>query len=162
VAPDWLDRIVRAFDADPELGLLYGQVLLPESLREAKATGTIVPTLTRQTAVRLHRRDRNFQLWGMGANMAIRRAPPDELIGFDAALGGGAPLRSSQDFDFSFRVYRSGYAILLDPTVKVDHYGSRTPGQWPATERNYGIGDGAFYAKHIRCGDLLALRLLAH
>jgi hypothetical protein len=24
----------------------------------------------------------------------------------------------------------------------------------------YGVGDGAFYFKHVRCGDLLALRLL--
>jgi hypothetical protein len=101
-------------------------------------------------------------LWGMGANMAIRRRMLDDVIGFDEALGGGAPLRSSQDFDCSFRAYRAGYAILLEPDVKVDHYGSRTPEQWPATQRNYGIGDGAFYSKHIRCGDLLALRLLAH
>jgi hypothetical protein len=35
----------------------------------------------------------------------------------------------------------------------------RTPEQWPATHRAYGVGDGAFYAKHVRCGDVLALRL---
>ncbi len=162
VPSDWLTRIVEAFDADPELGLLYGQVLVPESLKEAAVSGTIVPTLWRVTRERLHQRDRNFVLWGMGADMAIRRAMLDDLVGFDEALGGGAPLRSSQDFDFSFRAYRAGYAILLDPAVKVDHYGSRTPEQWPATQRNYGIGDGAFYSKHIRCGDALALRLLVH
>ena len=99
-------------------------------------------------------------IWGMGANMAMRRRMLDDIVGFDEALGGGAPLRSSQDFDFSLRAYRAGYAILLDHRVTVDHYGSRTPEQWPATQRNYGIGDGAFYSKHVRCGDLLALRLL--
>ena len=26
--------------------------------------------------------------------------------------------------------------------------------------RNYGIGDGAFYSKHVRCGDMYALYLL--
>jgi glycosyltransferase involved in cell wall biosynthesis len=162
VPADWLSRIVERFDADPELGLLYGQVLVPESLVEAAASGTIVPTLWRSTTVRLHQRDRNFVIWGMGANTAIRRQMLDDILGFDEALGGGAPLRSSQDFDFSFRAYRAGYAILLDHAVTVDHYGSRTPEQWPATQRNYGIGDGAFYSKHIRCGDLLALRLLLH
>jgi GT2 family glycosyltransferase len=162
VAPDWLTRIVETFDADPELGLLYGTVLVPESLKVAAASGTIVPTLWRTSALRIHRRDRNFIVWGMGANMAVRRSILACVRGFDEALGGGAPLRSSQDFDFALRVYRAGYAIRLDPTVKVDHYGSRTPEQWPATMRNYGIGDGAFYSKHIRCGDALALRLLLH
>ncbi len=160
VSPDWLARIVEAFGRDPELGLLYGMVLVPDSLRDAEASGTIVPTLWRTNALRMHERDHNFIVWGMGANMAIRRAMIDSVGGFDEALGGGAPLRSSQDFDFALRTYRAGYAISLDPTVKVDHYGSRTPEQWPATLRNYGIGDGAFYSKHIRCGDALALRLL--
>jgi GT2 family glycosyltransferase len=160
VSPDWLTRIVEAFDRDPELGLLYGMVLVPDSLKDARASGTIVPTLWRTTALRMHQRDHNFIVWGMGADMAIRRAMIDTVTGFDEALGGGAPLRSSQDFDFALRAYRAGYAIRLDPTVTVDHYGSRTPEQWPATQRNYGIGDGAFYSKHIRCGDGLALRLL--
>jgi glycosyltransferase involved in cell wall biosynthesis len=160
VPADWLSCIVDAFDDDAEVGLLYGQVLVPTSLKEAAATDTIVPALTRECTVQLHQRHRNFKVWGMGANMAIRRAMLDDVVGFDEALGGGAPLRSSQDFDFSLRVYRAGYAVRLDHRVKVDHYGSRTPEQWPATLRNYGIGDGAFYSKHIRCGDALALRLL--
>jgi glycosyltransferase involved in cell wall biosynthesis len=162
VADDWLSRVAEPFEADPELGLLYGQVLVPERLEDAVAAGIMVPALVREARQRLHRRNRNFVLWGMGANMAMRRSLLDDLLGFDEALGGGAPLRSSQDFDFSFRAYRAGHAILLEPSVKVDHYGSRTAEQWPATLRNYGIGDGAFYSKHIRCGDLIALRLLLH
>ena len=50
--------------------------------------------------------------------------------------------------------------VLLSPAVKVDHYGVRTREQWPATLRAYGFGDGAFYWKHVRCGDLFALSLL--
>ena len=160
VPSDWLSCIVDAFESDPEIGLLYGQVLVPNSLKEAAITDTVVPSLTRRCTVQMHRRNRNFKVWGMGANMAMRRAMLDDVVGFDEALGGGAPLRSSQDFDFSLRAYRAGYAIRLDHQVKVDHYGSRTPEQWPGTLRNYGIGDGAFYSKHIRCGDALALRLL--
>ena len=52
-------------------------------------------------------------------------------------------------------------AILLAPEVKVDHYGTRTVEQWPQTIKAYGVGDGAFYSKHIRCGDPLALWLFA-
>jgi GT2 family glycosyltransferase len=160
VPTDWITRIVEAFTDDPEVGLLYGQVLVPESLKEEVGPDTIVPALTRESTVQMHERHRNFKVWGMGANMAMRRSMLHHVIGFDEALGGGAPLRSSQDFDFSLRVYRAGYAVRLDHRVKVDHYGSRTAEQWPGTLRNYGIGDGAFYSKHIRCGDRLALRLL--
>jgi GT2 family glycosyltransferase len=160
VPPDWLTCIAARFDADPGLGLLYGQVLVPESLAGAAADGSIVvPNLTWTRRQRLSSAARNFKVWGMGANMALRRTILDRVVGFDEAMGGGAPLRSSQDFDFALRTYRAGFAVLLEPDVKVDHYGPRTPDQWPETERNYGIGDGAFYYKHIRCGDVLALRL---
>ncbi len=161
VPRDWLASIARAFDADRELGLLYGQVKVPASLAAAAESGVIiVPALCWSKRERLFHRDRNFKVWGMGANMALRREILDRVVGFDEAMGGGAPLRSSQDFDFSLRTYRAGYAVLLDPDVKVDHYGTRMPEQWPATERNYGVGDAAFYSKHIRCGDVLAVRLL--
>jgi GT2 family glycosyltransferase len=93
--------------------------------------------------------------------MAIRRSSFELVGGFDEALGGGGPLRSSQDFDFAFRMYRKNQAVLLAPEVKVDHYGSRTQAQWGGTMKAYGIGDGAFYSKHIRCGDPLALWYLS-
>jgi GT2 family glycosyltransferase len=159
VPADWLARIASAFETDSHAGLIYGQVLVPDSLKEACRTGAMVVP-----SVRFDRRERllartGFKARGMGANMAIRRRLFEALGGFDEALGGGGPLRSSQDCDFAFRAYRSGMAILLVPEVQVDHYGPRTPEQWADTLKNYGIGDGAFYWKHIRCGDPLALWL---
>ena len=159
VPADWLARIAGAFEADSHAGLIYGQVLVPDSLKEACLTGAMVVP-----SVRFARRERlvagtGFKARGMGANMAIRRRLFEAIGGFDEALGGGGPLRSSQDSDFAFRAYRSGMAILLVPEVQVDHYGTRTPEQWADTLKNYGLGDGAFYWKHIRCGDPLALWL---
>lgn len=160
VPTNWLTLITAAFEGDPDVGLLYGQVLLPERLEREAASGMIIPTLTWSERQRLFSKDKNFKVWGMGANMAFRRTAFDRVGGFDEMMGGGAPLRSSQDYDFALRVYRAGLAVLLEPDVRVDHYGSRTPEQWPVTMRNYGIGDGAFYSKHVRCGDLVAARLL--
>ena len=162
VPTDWLDPVVRAFETDPEIGLVYGQVLVPESLERAGVDGLVVPALSWDRRVRLHEDQRNFKVWGMGANMAFRRDVHERVGGFDEAMGGGAPLRSSQDYDFALRTYRAGYAVLLEPDMKVDHYGTRTTEQWPATGRNYGIGDGAFYSKHARCGDVVAARLLLY
>jgi GT2 family glycosyltransferase len=161
VPSDWLTRIARAFQDDPEVGLLYGQVLVPESLKHTLNDGVVVPALHIPRRQRLAK-GQGFKVFGMGANMAMRRTAFQRLGGFDEALGGGGPLRSSQDFDFAFRMYRFGQAILLAPDVMVDHYGSRTRDQWPGTLKAYGFGDGAFYSKHIRCGDPLAVWLFAN
>jgi GT2 family glycosyltransferase len=161
VPADWIKQIAKAFTDDPACGLLYGQVLIPESLKEAEKNGSlIVPHLLIEQRQRLGAGN-PFKIFGMGANMGIRRGAFDAVGGFDEALGGGGPLRSSQDFDFAFRIFRGGWAILLAPEVKVDHYGSRTQEQWVGTMKAYGIGDGAFYSKHIRCGDPLALWMFA-
>jgi GT2 family glycosyltransferase len=159
VTREWLSEIYRALEADPQAALLYGQVLIPASLVQAEKEGLIVPSLPILRRERLYKD--NFKVFGMGANMAMRRSAHAQIGGFDEALGGGGALRSSQDFDFAYRINRAGMAILLAPEVKVDHYGTRTAEQWPSTLIAYGIGDGAFYSKHIRCGDLFALYLFS-
>jgi glycosyltransferase involved in cell wall biosynthesis len=156
VPRDWLSTIVRVFRDDEAADLLYGQVLPPES---ADATKGMTPVLAIQRPERLSRRD-GFRVFGMGANFAARRRLFTAIGGFDEMLGGGAPLRSSQDFDLAYRTYLTGREIVLRPEVQVVHYGTRAPQDVPATLRAYGIGDGAFYFKHVRCRDLFALKLL--
>ncbi|HXJ82119.1 MAG TPA: glycosyltransferase family A protein [Candidatus Methylomirabilis sp.] len=158
VPTDWLTKIADVFETDAQAGLVYGQVLVPEDLSEACRQGAEVPSVWFDRRERMVK-GRGFKVRGMAANMAIRRSLFVGVGGFDEALGGGGPLRSSQDCDFAFRTYRFGMAIVLVPEVRVDHYGARTPEQWADTLKNYGIGDGAFYSKHIRCGDLRALWL---
>ena len=97
----------------------------------------------------------------MGANFAARRRLFEKIGGFDVVLGGGGPLRSSQDFDLAYRAYRGGAVILLRPEVTLRHDGRREQEDWPLLLLNYGTGDGAFYTKHVRCRDPLATWLLA-
>jgi GT2 family glycosyltransferase len=123
--------------------------------RELAASAGDVPVLPIARAERLDRWN-GFRIYGMGANYALRRSLFERIGGFDEILGGGGPLRSSQDFDFQFRAYRADAVVLLRPEVVVDHYGLRTPEQWPGTLRAYCIGNAAFYVKHIRCGDGVA------
>jgi glycosyltransferase involved in cell wall biosynthesis len=158
VPREWLGAIVRAFSEDEEADLLYGQVLAPKGV---EISGGLTPMLTIARPERLSRRD-GFRIFGMGANFAARRRLFATIGAFDEVLGGGGPLCSSQDFDLTYRAYRAGRVILLRPEIQVIHYGVRTLQDWKAMHRGYGIGDGAFYFKHVRCRDLLALRLLAH
>ncbi|HEX8969444.1 MAG TPA: glycosyltransferase [Chloroflexota bacterium] len=157
VAPtDWIESIVKAFENEPDADMLYGQVLRPASL---ESSSDPLPTLAIPRYRRLSRRD-GFQIYGMGANFAARRRLFERVGLFDEMLGGGGPLKSSQDFDLQYRAYLGGATVLLTPDVNVDHYGVRSHEQWPATMRAYGFGDGAFYFKHVRCGDLFALGLM--
>jgi glycosyltransferase involved in cell wall biosynthesis len=156
--PTWLPTIAARFAAAPDIAMLYGQVLLPQDVPMA-VDGSVIPALGIPERRRLSQRD-GFKIFGMGANFAVRRDAFERINGFDEVLGGGGPLRSSQDFDFAYRIFRSGGTILLEPDVYVYHYGKRSRSQWPATLSAYGTGDGGFYFKHVRVGDFFALRLL--
>jgi glycosyltransferase involved in cell wall biosynthesis len=158
VAPtDWVADVVAAFASETEAELLYGQVMLPAALADRADD---VPTLAIVEPWKQNRRIAPFQLYGMGANFAARRSLFDRIGLFDEILGGGGPLKSSQDFDLQYRAYVGGVTTTYRPEVQIDHYGLRTPEQWPGTDLAYGTGDGAFYTKHARCGDSYALRLL--
>lgn len=157
IAPtDWLSRIVAAFESDGEADLLYGQVL-PARVDDDSAV--LTPLLKIDQPERLGR-GQGFRVFGMGANFAARRRLFDRIGGFDEILGGGGPLKSSQDFDLAYRTYKAGSVIVLRPEIEIRHDGRREHADWPALLRNYGIGDGAFYSKHVRCRDPYALWLL--
>lgn len=158
IAPaEWLTSVEAAFARHPDADLLYGQTV---SATDIDMGDGHVPGLEFTDEVRLGRGGQ-FYIYGMGANFATKRALWTRLGGFDEMLGGGGPLKSSQDFDYQYRAYKAGAICLLTPHVRVVHYGLRSASEWPATMVNYGVGDGAFYFKHVRCGDLTATRLMA-
>ncbi len=159
VRADWLAAVARAFDRHPEVDLLYGQVLVPPSLEGAENTEGFTPALPISER-RVLARGRGFRVFGMGANFAARRRLFERVGLFDEILGGGGPVEAAPGFHLVYRVYRAGGATLLEPEVLVYHHGFRSHAEWPATLRSYGIGVGGFYLKHVRAGDLYAVRLL--
>jgi glycosyltransferase involved in cell wall biosynthesis len=154
---DWLRSVEAAFGRYPEVEMLYGQTLVGPELAH---TPGVVPSFV-ISEERVLGQGLGFQVAGMGSNFAIQKSLISRIGGFDEALGGGGPLKSSQDFDFLFRAWRSGALTLLSPDVRVNHYGLRAGADWTATLKAYGVGDGAFYMKHVRCGDFYAMKLLA-
>lgn len=153
----WIRAIVDAFADQPDADLLYGQVVPLES--EASEDGWMTPQLRFDQPGRMAKGE-GFQVFGMGADFAARRRLFDAIGVFDEVLGGGGPLKSSQDYDLAYRAYRAGRVIILRPEVIMHHDGRREVEDWPSLLVNYGFGDGAFYTKHVRCLDPYALWLL--
>jgi glycosyltransferase involved in cell wall biosynthesis len=156
VPTDWIANIAAAFESEPDGELLYGQVV--PAFDQGDEFG-LTPSLPITQPTRLSRKD-GFRVFGMGANFAARRRLFDRVGVFDEILGGGGPLKSSQDYDLAYRTYRAESVILLRPEVTLRHDGRREAEDWPALLTAYGIGDGAFYTKHVRCRDPYALWLL--
>jgi glycosyltransferase involved in cell wall biosynthesis len=157
VPPDWLSKIVKAFEAEADGELLYGRV---EPLEIGEGYN-LTPHLDVPRSQRLGKDDDRYRVFGMGANFAARRRLFDRIGYFDEILGGGAPLKSAQDYDIAYRTYQGGGVILLRPEVTLRHDGRRERDEWLSLLFGYGHGDGAFYAKHVRCRDPLAAWMMA-
>jgi len=70
---------------------------------------------------------------------------------------------AAEDNDWGYRALSAGVPILYRPDAAVYHVDWRDRGQRARTYRVYARGQGAFYAKHLRRGDLLmAVRALMH
>jgi len=156
VPPNWLQSAVSLFSAVPSAAMCYGTVL---AAPELESTHGSTPCLILDERQLVGGRA-GYRLRGMGANMAIRRSVLSELGGFDQALGAGAALRSAEDFDLQFRAHRRQMSTLLDPSWQVVHYGFRSRAEWRGLFWRDGCGVGAFFMKHVRCGDPLAVREL--
>ena len=87
-------------------------------------------------------------------NFAMPRAAVTELGLFDERMGVGTPLPGGEDNDFGYRLLRAGWRILYRPTPVVVHLAWRPPADRAALKRAYGMGQGAFYAKHLAAFDL--------
>lgn len=82
-------------------------------------------------------------------NFAVPRSAFDELGRFDVRLGIGTPLPGGEDNDFGYRLLRAGWRILYRPGPVVVHRAWRGHEERASLRHAYGIGQGAFYAKHL-------------
>ncbi len=94
-------------------------------------------------------------------NVAVPRRAFAQLGGFDERMSVGTPLPGGEDNDFGYRLLRAGFRILYRPGPGVVHHAWRTPAQRARLKRDYGVGQGAFYAKHLARADAwIAWRLV--
>jgi hypothetical protein len=96
----------------------------------------------------------------MAANMAVRKDLLEQIGGFDECLGAGSPYGGAEEMDVAYRIARAGWMIVRAVHPCVIHNGFRPKAEASALFTAYGAGLGAMYAKHVRCGDVNAARLL--
>jgi glycosyltransferase involved in cell wall biosynthesis len=156
VAPDWIPALTRIFASDPEVAVVCGCVLVAEAVKDLGFTEKFEPQ-EREWQGRYPPFGRD---WGITANLAVRLDVLARVGKFDPMLGAGAPLRSGGEPDLLFRVLRNGFKIVNASEVRVDHLGVRKHGEESRKLiRGYAIGTGAALFKHIRMGDIAALRV---
>ncbi len=149
VPRDWVGTAHRLLSARPE----------------AIATGRVLPVgdprAVPSTKDDPHPRDLSGERRGgllFPNNMALPRSLVLASGGFDERFG---PEEAAEDNDFCYRWLKSGQPLLYEPALMVEHHDWRAPDQLQRLYVRYARGEGFFYAKHLRQGDLRVLRWLA-
>jgi glycosyltransferase involved in cell wall biosynthesis len=89
-------------------------------------------------------------------NMVLPRSAALTQGGFDESL-----IPAAEDCDFCYRWLRAGRPLRYEPTLVVHHREWRPHEDLVRLYVNYAHGQGLFYGKHLRLGDLTVLRFLA-
>jgi glycosyltransferase involved in cell wall biosynthesis len=156
VEPDWLDALMREF-VDPRVVGVFGRIVPPGFKTR---TGTeIVFKESRERQVFEGR----VPPWyvGHGASRAVRRAAVIAIGGFDTHLGPGAPLRAAEDLDSAYRLLAAGGRLVYTGSAVSFHKDWRSWSGRRERERDYGVGAGAVFMKHLRSGDAYGAVLFA-
>ena len=90
-------------------------------------------------------------------NMVLSRAAVLELGGFDERFG---PEEVAEDNEFCYRWLKAGGELYYEPELVVRHHDWRLPEELERLYVRYARGEGFFYSKHLRRGDLRMLLYL--
>jgi GT2 family glycosyltransferase len=88
--------------------------------------------------------------FGVGANMAFRRAALARIGGFDVALGAGTPTCAGEDTLALTLLLLSGYRIAYEPAALTRHHHREDLAGLRRQLRGYGVGLTAYYAALLR------------
>lgn len=155
--PGWLAALQATFAAHPEAGIVFGHVACAE---HDPSQGYLPGFKATEGPLTRRRMFAGAGQWGMGANMALRRAAWERVGPFDELLGAGAPLKSAEDVDYVLRAVRQGISVYHTARARVVHYGFRPWSSASALMKGASLGIGAMYAKQVRAGNGFALLLL--
>ena len=154
--PKWLTNIAELYRAHPETQIGFSPVHVPPDI--AELPDAVFPSLYFEDERQLNR----GEIFGMGANMSLRKSFWERVGAFDTLLGAGAPMPGAEEHDWMYRAHRMGAIARLEPKNSIYHRSWRSVNQWESVMNSYGMGDAAFAMKHLRCGDLQMLGKIAY
>lgn len=153
VDPGWLRALVGGLLDAGRRRVVTGDVVAGEPER----VGGFAPSVkARQRRITYRGRPAEDSL--SGCNMATRREAFIDVGLFDVRLGPGSRYPSSEDNDLCFRLLEAGYEIEYIPEIRVRHRAWREPAALGPLAWAYGVGQGAYWAKHVSLRDGYMLR----
>lgn len=158
VASDWYDNLMRAVVHAGRSSVVTGRVLPGESEMPDQKTSPSTKA-DQEPAVYQGRIGRDVLYSG---NMGAYRSVFEAVGVFDERLGPGAAFPSAEDNDLGFRLLERGYRICYAPEAVVFHRAWRSKGEILSLEWRYGVGQGAFYAKHMNRRDRYIAARMTH
>jgi GT2 family glycosyltransferase len=156
VETDWFTNLVQAVIKAGPCSVVTGQVLAGES----EVPGGKAPSIMKdqQPAVYTGRIGKDVLYTG---NMGAYRSVFDQVGVFDERLGPGTNFPAAEDNDLGFRLLEHGYSICYAPEAMLYHRAWRSQNESLKLEWRYGVGRGAYYAKHMSWRDpYMFLRLV--
>lgn len=155
VEAGWLRAMVLAAAAAGPRAAITGQVR-PE---DPAPPGTFVPSTITAAERRTYAGRQRHEVLSAG-NAALWRDAFQEVGLFDPRLGAGARYPSAEDNDLCFRLFEAGYQVVYEPAAVVYHRAWRPLSAATRLRWDYGVGQGAYYAKHIALRDHFFVRRL--
>jgi hypothetical protein len=144
VAADWLAAIVTQLEKAGEGSVVTGRV---EEGQHVINRG-YAPSLTRTLEATIYAGVQFTDMLSSG-NMAIWRTTLEDVGGFDERLGPGTAFPAAEDNDLCFRLLQAGYRVEFTPRAVVYHRPWRPLRDRLNVRWKYGLGQGAFYSKHM-------------
>ncbi|NIP30865.1 MAG: glycosyltransferase, partial [Candidatus Dadabacteria bacterium] len=148
VSEDWLNNMAEAFQSDERIGIVYGKVEPGRSVNRSE----FITTYLENDSFTVKSIYDSKCLQGLSANMGITKSVWEKLNGFDEMLGAGVHFDSCEETDLNIRALLNGYYVHYSPVLTVKHHGYRDRRESQSLIEGYAYGNGALFAKHIKCG----------
>jgi GT2 family glycosyltransferase len=156
VEPDWLAAFERVADEHGPSVVLSGLV---DTQAHGEGDGFAPSLIVRREPVVHRGRPRDSVLFG--GNLLLDRSILERVGPFDERLGAGSHFPSAEDNDLGTRILEAGLAIRYTPEAVVRHLAWRPWSEHTRLRWDYGRGEGAYHAKHVRRADPWMLRRFA-
>lgn len=151
VCPDWMQRFVAEFEADPALQFVAGKLTAPRYDFATNYIPAADPAMEQPPV-----NDWTVSLLTAGANYIMRKELFERVGGYDECFGPGTRL-SADDGIMALQIARSGAKWKASSSVEVVHtHGVRSAAEGVELRKAYGIGNGGIFGRVTRRGDLRA------